>query len=540
MLTYSANIAIFISAAAFAYGLISALQNHKNRKLYLVLAVTALIALGAILRLWLLGTMSFWVDEAISTLAARGYQQTGQPLLPSGLAYNRALPHVIVVAGFLSWFGDTETAARLPSVFFGIFSIGLVFLTGLALGKKTEGMIAAIFMTFNMWFIIISREARMYSMFQSLLLLSILFFVAAYMDETFGKKRSLALRGISGVLGIGSFFLAYQTHKLALTILPGIATFIIILTLVAKSFQRTTSSRWWINKHSISLLISLIIAIALYFVAGVKISSAFPQAPGHLAKFDYLFYIRYLLTDFPIISTLAVIGMISLLSSRRESDVFLLTGFVVPMIGMSFVAEKLPRYIYHLQPFLLILAGCGVVYVWGQATRFEWTQRRTKSAKNILIACLGAIVLVYSLSVRAEVTEAVSRHQGTENAAHSNWKKVAGFIDADTRDGPALIIPTDPVTAAYYFGEIKYFLFEHMEPGRIKDSYTNALVLDDISSLNKVAGQIEQGYIIIDTSHWNDYLSPRLKQEILARFNYEPSASDNTIWVFSWHEEAKI
>lgn len=538
MITLLISTAILILSIALAYGLTFAATDASRRKRYLALAVLALMGLGGILRLWLLGHMSFWVDEAISTLAARGYLATGQPLLPSGLAYNRAIPHVIIIAKFLSWFGDSERAARLPSILFGGLSIGLVYFIGRALRRPIEGLIASGIMAFNMWFIVLSREARMYAMFQFLIILAVLFFIYAYLDEPLGKRKYLIIRLASGVLAATSFYLAYQTQKLALTILPGLAAFFIIMALLAVFQRGPSSGRRWLNKHTVLALSSLAIAAVAYVVIGPeKINAALPQAPGHLAKFDYLFYFRHLLLDFPVISVLAFIGAMSLFGSRREGNILLLSLFIVPMIGMSFIAEKLPRYIYHLMPFLLILAGCGVMFLWDKAKALGWVQSRLKinlQARNIILVCSCALVFIYALSERNEISDMVNNHRGTKNAAHSNWEKAAAFIGADTKGRRIVLIPTDPTTAAYYFGDIGYYLFEQVLPGKTKDIYTNALQLSDQRKLDAVIAENDRGYVIIDTSHWNDYMSDGLKQHIMAKLQYEPEGSDNTIWVFSW------
>ncbi len=73
---------------------------------------------GLFIRLYGLGSKSFWLDENISALAARGIVETGKPYLDSGYLYSRAYLFHYAEAFFLL-FGQNEFNARLFSVLMG-------------------------------------------------------------------------------------------------------------------------------------------------------------------------------------------------------------------------------------------------------------------------------------------------------------------------------------------------------------------------------------------------------------------------------------
>jgi len=61
-------------------------------------------------------------------------------------------------------FGTNLTALRLPSVLFGVASIGLVYWLGLLIGQRVPGCIAALLLAFNGYATVLSQTADTYSL----------------------------------------------------------------------------------------------------------------------------------------------------------------------------------------------------------------------------------------------------------------------------------------------------------------------------------------------------------------------------------------
>lgn len=135
--------------------------------LWLVLALTAA---SAVLRLWHLGRDGLWRDEAQGLfLAAKSFPggisaalvQDGHPPL-----------YFFLMHFWVRAFGGSELAVRLPSALFGIGTIPLLYLLGRDLFDRNVGLVAAAVGAFLPMHILVSRQARMYTLFPFLVLLS--------------------------------------------------------------------------------------------------------------------------------------------------------------------------------------------------------------------------------------------------------------------------------------------------------------------------------------------------------------------------------
>jgi mannosyltransferase len=134
-----------------------------------LLALLAIMLLGAALRFYGLSVQSLWAFELASwefsdrdTLSQviQGVQSDIQP------------PLYFLVLHFTQWiFGDSEWALRLPSALAGWLCIPAIYLLGRRLYSRREGLIAALFLAVLWAPIYYGQEARSYSM---LILLSIL------------------------------------------------------------------------------------------------------------------------------------------------------------------------------------------------------------------------------------------------------------------------------------------------------------------------------------------------------------------------------
>jgi mannosyltransferase len=131
-----------------------------------LLALLAIILLGAALRFYGLGFQSLWSDELASwdfsehDTVGRVIQGETQP------------PLYFLILHLWQWiFGDSEWALRLPSALAGWLCIPAIYLLGKRLYSGREGLMAALFIAVLWAPIYYSQEARPYSM---LILLSIL------------------------------------------------------------------------------------------------------------------------------------------------------------------------------------------------------------------------------------------------------------------------------------------------------------------------------------------------------------------------------
>lgn len=196
----------------------------------ILIAFIGILIFGLLLRLYALGAPNMWIDETISSMAARGIIEHGRPILDSGLGYYRAVVFHYIMAFFLL-LGKGDAGARIVSVLFGMGSILLAYLIGREYRIST-GLIAALFTAVLSLEIVFSRQARFYQMFQFLFFLTLFFLYKAnkYKGDKGDKKYAwfacvsfvfLVETHLAGlVLAPFMFYMAYERKDWKLSVIP--------------------------------------------------------------------------------------------------------------------------------------------------------------------------------------------------------------------------------------------------------------------------------------------------------------------------------
>ena len=92
-------------------------SDEYQQRDYIILF--GLLAAGAVLRFWGLGNVGLHGDEEKMAMPAMSILTTGEPTLPSGMHYARALLQIYLMSGSVWLFGESEWAFRLPSAVVG-------------------------------------------------------------------------------------------------------------------------------------------------------------------------------------------------------------------------------------------------------------------------------------------------------------------------------------------------------------------------------------------------------------------------------------
>ena len=136
------------------------------REGWALLALLAIMFLGAVLRFYGLGFQSLWGGELASW--DFGGQDTTSQVVQDG----SQPPFYFLILHFARWvFGDSEWALRLPSAIAGWLCIPAIYLLGKKLYSEREGIIAALLVAVLWPTVYYSQEARPHAL---LILLSIL------------------------------------------------------------------------------------------------------------------------------------------------------------------------------------------------------------------------------------------------------------------------------------------------------------------------------------------------------------------------------
>ncbi len=136
-------------------------------------AVIGVLSLAFWLRWQYVATISLYVDEFTTLWAARRTLEIGAPIMPSGVLYTRGLLATLITALFVGVGGLTYTVGRLPSVLFGLATIGALLGIGRREWNGRVGWLAALGLALLPEAIVWSSRARFYAQLQFFALLAI-------------------------------------------------------------------------------------------------------------------------------------------------------------------------------------------------------------------------------------------------------------------------------------------------------------------------------------------------------------------------------
>jgi uncharacterized membrane protein len=124
--------------------------------------VVFIILFGVFLRFFSLN-QSLWLDEATTALVARDYSWTYtiSNFLPKD--FHPPLYYFLIKLWSIA-FGTSEISLRVPSIIFSSLSVFYIYKIGERVSSKSEGLLAALFLSVSPLFVYYSQEARMYTL----------------------------------------------------------------------------------------------------------------------------------------------------------------------------------------------------------------------------------------------------------------------------------------------------------------------------------------------------------------------------------------
>ena len=159
--------------------------------------IVLVLMLGTLLRLYDLGTESYWSDEMYTVYEV---QQTIPQVIESG-RLDQPPGYYIPFHFWVQIFGLSEAGTRSFSTLAGVASIFILYLVGKELFSHGVGLLSAFLMSISEFQIYYSQTARFYSLFEFTTLLSFLFFILSL-------RRKQYLYFILN--GVASIFMVYS------------------------------------------------------------------------------------------------------------------------------------------------------------------------------------------------------------------------------------------------------------------------------------------------------------------------------------------
>ena len=388
------------------------------------------MAFATAIRLWKLGSWSFWADEVFLVQDAQSF--------PSVVTVNPVM--YAVVRFFIDFLGISERSARLGPCIVGILSIPLVYWCGKKIFNASVGVIASAFLVIHPWHIFWSQNARAYSL---------AFFLAALSAALF----YLALERDRVGLVIASLFvtlLSILSYLQTILLLPVFAGYIVLLVFTAGIPKGLNGKNLiaFFGPLMLGLLLLISPSVRGYLISGWG-ANEWGRSPHYI-----LFTLAYCLSV-PV-SVAAFVGGIHSLIYLNRGGLFLICYAVIPLLLLLAISPFLNvagYYLFFTVPAHLLLAA----FCASELARSASRGSKALSASVVLIVVVALVSQTYLYFM-------------VENGGRPKWREA--FQSVKNRSGPDdSLVVSMPRIAEYYL------------PGRgggISSTNTSAMQLEDV------------------------------------------------------------
>jgi 4-amino-4-deoxy-L-arabinose transferase-like glycosyltransferase len=551
-------------------------SNHKIYRRFststcILLILTLLAAL--FMRTNGLSELDLGFDETMHTYAALGILEKGEPIMPSGLQYRRAIPFTYLVVLSFKLFGVSELSARIPSIIFGLFSVLLVFCIGQYFFGSLAGLIAALLVASLPFEIVQSRSCRMYSMYQFFFLLSFYTFYKGIeevsrkiepMIEIRSRQSYVSKFGINLPFLVLSFILLYFTYRIhSLIVLFYFSVliylaFMFITSLVTREYSRESRRRLllfliiWLSCGLVTLAIPNTVELAKRQIQFMPIWASYLKTyPGY--------YYGLLRSEslFPVLVFFAL-GSVQICTRFHQRGYYVLACTIVPLFVHSFVTNvQRPRYIYDIFPLIILIGSYAISnFVGGELSELRLRLRK-KERKGLFRALyyflvvsffIAAIVLPFYKGIRDGL--GINNFQAYRFGGQYNakWRKACQYVGRYYEQGDVMIASI-PLAAEFAGckkieynldnGEIDQFIKVDGERWQ-RHIFADAKCIVDFKDLQEVISGHRRGWLILDAQRFGSRSHVRDEVREFIRKNMERDIldGDDSIYIYRWDKSS--
>jgi 4-amino-4-deoxy-L-arabinose transferase-like glycosyltransferase len=458
--------------------------DGRASAILVVAAVFLLTAYGLFIRLEGLqgwdGTLS--VDEARLALAARGVVQTGLPRLPSGWIYTRGLLATYLTAPSLAALGESDFAARLPTVLEGAALIPVAYLLGREVAGRTGGLLVAALLMGHSSFVIWSRQAWFYALYVLLYAAALLFILRAHRT---GRPGDQVLAGICTALTL-------YAQEVGIFLLAPLG-----MQILAQLWSERARPRVWLAPLTAGATVGLAAIVLWLFVTSLRADSmvgAYGEVQEYLTpSLDWQrvrFYLRALLDGPGLLLAGTIVGVPLAVRACRFDTLVLWLALIPPFLHAAFLIPRGPQERYGLTLVLVItvLGAQGAVLL----SRYLGQRFRWRTHRSTLLT--GAIALGIFLA-HQDIGKTIDR--AALSPGEGAWLGQARALGI----GPDAVVMTDiPTTVAWYLGGVDYWVTSHDFEKYVtraddvrRDVHTGAIVIRNRSEFDRVVGKAHPG-----------------------------------------------
>ena|SRR3989338_4782390 len=368
------------------------------KRIFLILLL--LVLLGGTLRFYDLGKESIWMDEAVSLLEAQ-QEYPAQIITLVTQLEGSPYGHHLLLHYWIRYFGNSEFSVRFLSAFFGVLSIPVLFFLAKRLFDVRVALLSSLFFSTAMLQVVYSQEARLYSLFGFLALLSTLFLVMLF-DSNNNRQRKYLFAYI-----ITMTFAMYVNY---------VTLFLVILHLFIFYFRTDFKKNKVLFKgwlYSLSIILVLAIPLIKPFVTQlVSRHSALPAGlaakgvPFVLAKLGLFFYMLPLLLVLFGFVLAVIFYKKTNVGTKFNEKVVIITLLILGIFYLVFLdvlahSFSLIRHSYFMVPALYILMAKSITI---------FSKRHLKYLVVLAIIALNffALFTYYSETTKAPWREAMN------------------------------------------------------------------------------------------------------------------------------------
>lgn len=422
---------------------------------YLQLLILFTIA-GLALRLWQLGTASFWLDEALTSYYSR------HPFSEIwGLGTDGSNPPTFYwIEHIMLLFGSGEALLRLVPALAGTCTIPVFYLLGRNFHNRTTGLVAAVLLTVSPFHISYSQEARPYTVFLFVFSLALLIYLHA---RTSGSASTWLLFGVfSGLacwMHLFGFIFVFPLFLLSLldnestgrtgtrdlrpVLLAGgtwvLLSLPMLLVMIRAGLRKTGAAELW-GLRGIDLITS-------------TLWMEFGRYPAGIC----------------ILCILFVLGLVRMYQDDKRRALGIAVAIALPLAIAVILSERMaivPRYLTGLLPFLFL----GIGYAVGSV--------RTRIFP-IRFSCIAVLLLIV-ISIPP-----LGQYYAADFKDGEDWKGIA-------RDLPALAGPGDVILVHPWFYKIglNYYYDPRTEQSIVKGA-------DNTTELDRLVAEYADRQVLL-------------------------------------------
>lgn len=313
--------------------------------------------------------------------------------------------------------------ARITSAIFGTASIFMTYLIGKSLVNKKVGLIAALFLCFNVVNIELSHYARVDATLCFVVLIAFYFVVRIHNADLEAMSKWYVLAGLfSGI--------AFQNK------LPAVILVIPFLAAHLFKCQRKNLLKGIFSKelgyYGVFFILGLIIGNPAILFAPVKFATSLLGAgkvytiPLNETKSDHIGFVAYIIYFYRemgfLLAILAAYSVFKSAFSKKREDILLLS-FIIPFYVLMGASQYMvsASYMIPLMPFLYILIS---KYLIQEIEKWEWSQKIRKAV--LTTGCLVLLihpvsnVISYEISMAGKNTRYLAKEWIEENIPYDS------------------------------------------------------------------------------------------------------------------------